>query len=113
MRPIVSKCGSLIEVASKYCDYYLSKLIPFVPTYLKDSYTLLHELTNLQLPPAHNLLLFTSDAIGMYTNIDTNHGLASIENFLYENLEDINENFPHELITRLLKFVIKYNIFQF
>ena len=49
----------------------------------------------------------------MYTNIDTNHGLASIENFLFQNLEDINEDFPHELITRLLKVVMKYNIFQF
>ena len=113
IRSIGSKYGSFIEVASKYCDYYLSKLIPFVTKYLKDSYILLHELTNLQLPPAHNLLIFTSNAIRMYTNIDTNHGLVSIENFLYENLEDINEDFPHELITRLLKVVMKYNMFQF
>ena len=49
----------------------------------------------------------------MYNRINTNHELASIENFLYENLEHINEDFPHELITFLLKVVMKYKIFQF
>ena len=113
MRPVVSKCGSFIEIASRFCDHYLTKLLPFVPTYLKDSYTLLYELNNLQLPPQHNFKLLTSDAIGMYTNIDTNHGLASVEDFLYENLNNLPEDYPHELIVRLLKIVMKYNIFQF
>ena len=113
MMSVVYKCGSFIEVASKYCDYHFNKLIPFAPTYLKDSYTLLHELINLQLLPAHNLLFLASDAIEMCTNIDTNHGLASIQNFLYGNLGDINEDFPHELITWLLKAVMKCNKFQF
>ena len=27
-RPMVAKIGSFIKIASKYCDYYLSRLIP-------------------------------------------------------------------------------------
>ena len=35
-RPVISKVGSFIEIASKYCDHYLTKLIPKVDSYLKD-----------------------------------------------------------------------------
>jgi len=39
-RPVISKVGtSFIEIASKYCDHYLTKLIPKVDSHLKDSFT--------------------------------------------------------------------------
>ena len=71
---MVAKIGNFIEIASKYCDYYLSRLIPHVQSYLKDSFTLLKDLNNLPTLPGTAKLL-TADAVSMYTNIDTNHGL--------------------------------------
>jgi len=47
----------------------MKQLLQFVPSYLKDSASLLTELKTLNIPP--NAKLFTADATGMYTNIDT------------------------------------------
>ena len=73
-RPFVSKIGSFIEITSKFCDHYLSKLIPYIQSYLKDSFTLLKDLNNIQQLP-DTAKLITAGAVSMYTNIDTNHGL--------------------------------------
>ena len=102
MRPVVSKCGRFIEIASNYHDFFLKHFIQFVPTDLKNSYTLLHKLFNLQISTTKNLLLFISD---------TNHRFISIKNFLYENIENTKKDYQHKLIIQLLQIVMKYNIF--
>jgi hypothetical protein len=52
----------------------------------------------------------------MYTNIDTDHGLDTIEKWLELHRKDIlaeHASFPFALIMELLRIVMKYNIFQF
>ena len=110
-RPVVAKIGSFIEIASKYCDYYLSKLIPHVKSYLKDSFSLLKDLNNFpSLPESAKLL--TADAVSMYTNIDTNHGLQILSEFIYSHATTDN-TFPTKTLIKLLTLVMKNNIFTF
>ncbi|EJK44842.1 hypothetical protein THAOC_36589 [Thalassiosira oceanica] len=77
MRPIVCCAGTRMNHISKWLDFQLQRLKPFVPTYIKDSHDLLAKLRNIGgLPP--NARLFTADAVSMYTNIDTEHAIRVI-----------------------------------
>jgi hypothetical protein len=110
-RPVVSCIGSFPEIASKWLDYQLSRAVTLCPSHTKDSNQILDDLARLgRLPP--NAKLFTSDAVSMYTNIDTDHGLQTITKWL-----DLHENalpaaFPTETVISLLARVMKYNVFQ-
>jgi hypothetical protein len=99
-RPVVSCVGSFNEIASKWLDYRLLKVVDLCPSYTKDSYQILEELANLgALPP--NARLFTANAMSMYTNIDTEHGLEIIEKWLDLHQTKIKvkyPNFPFQLI---------------
>lgn len=114
-RPVVSCVGSFNEIASKWLDYKLSKVVKLCPSHIKDSYQVLTQLQQLgPLPPSARL--FTTDAVSMYTNIDTDHGLETIEKWLeLHHTEIIAEypSFPFALIMELLRLVMKNNIFQF
>jgi hypothetical protein len=86
-RPIVCCVGTFMNHWSKWLDFYLRKLIPFIPTYTQDTSTVLDFLRTIQpqLPP--NTMLFTADADLMYTNIDTDHALQEIGDWL-EGIKD-------------------------
>ncbi|KAL7537644.1 hypothetical protein ACHAWF_014370 [Thalassiosira exigua] len=61
MRPIVCCAGTYANCLSKWIDYWLQKLKCFVPTYIKDSTSLLDQLDELEdLPP--NAKIFTAVA---------------------------------------------------
>jgi hypothetical protein len=68
--------NSIPEIFSKHVDYWLKKIVgTLLPTYIKDAEHLicsLHETFPNGLPPGAKL--FSVDAVGMYSNIDTNHG---------------------------------------
>ena len=52
----------------------------------------------------------------MYTNIDTEHGLATIENWLNLHRTEIrarHSDFPFDLLKELLRIVMTNNVFQF
>ena len=69
---------------SKWLDYQLQKLKPFVKTYLKDSQQVTDELKTIPTPLPLNAQLFTADANSMYDNIDTEHAIKVISWFLYK-----------------------------
>ena len=79
----------------------------------KNSTQLLHwfeELGVLQ----HNAYLFTADANSMYTNIDTNHAIKVISEWL-DSLHLNNQlpaNFPLKAVKEAMMLVIKNNIFE-
>ena len=112
-RPVVAKINSFVEIASKFVDYHLTSLFPFVTTYLKDSFTLLHELQHIKQPLHPKYKLLTIDAIGMYTNISTSHGLATLEKFIKKHEHKIKKHFPTDFIIQLLQIVMENNIFRF
>ena len=110
-RRVVLEIGSFIEIASKFCDHYQSRLIPYVQSYLKDSFTLLKDLNNIQLLP-NTAKLITADAVSMYKNIDTNLGLQILSDFTYTHaLSD--STFPTNIIIKLLTIVMKNIDFTF
>ena len=112
-RPVVAKINSFVEIISKYIDYYLSKLIPFVATYLRDSFTLIEELKGIHKPLPPSCLLLTADAISMYTNIHTDHGITTVERYINKYRDKLEPDFPNTLLIKLLTIVMKQNTFTF
>ena len=81
MRSIVCCTGTFLNGLSIWIDYWLQKLKPFIPSYLRNSKHLLELLADLgPLPPYAKL--FTADTNSMYTNIETAHnfGRAKFQN---------------------------------
>jgi hypothetical protein len=78
MHPVVSWVNSIPEIFSKHADYWLKKIVSkLIPTFVRDSKHLISELTTTfphGLPPP-GAKLFSVDAIVMYSNIDTPHGI--------------------------------------
>ena len=111
-RPVVSTCGTMMAGLSKWLDYWLQKLRSQVHSYLQDSSHLLRLLNEFgQLPPGARL--FTADAVGMYTNIDTTHGIQVIDDWIDELGDDMPDGFPAKAVKEALRLVMKTNIFEF
>jgi hypothetical protein len=64
----------------------------------------------LDLPPTAKL--FTADAVSMYTNIDTNHALRSIGQYLHTHERHFN-NLHIPSLMEALELVMKNNVFTF
>jgi hypothetical protein len=111
LRPVVSTHSSLLAIFSVWLDYKMKDLLHLVKSYLKDSYSLIRELKELQLPSS--ALLFTADAKSMYTNIDSSSGIEALRDFLTTNEASIPTEFPRELFLRILEIVMNNNVFSF
>jgi hypothetical protein len=116
MRPVISCVNSIPEIFSKWIDHHLKTLVTsnLLPTYMKDSEQLQQSLALAfpdGLPP--NARLFSVDAVSMYSNIDTPHGLAVIATWLRLYKADLPEDYPSEMINAALKLVMSDNILQF
>jgi hypothetical protein len=74
---VISSVNSIPEIFSKHIDYWLKKVIGnLLPTYIKDAEHLMRDLSTTfpnGLPAGARL--FSMDAVGMYSNIDTDHGI--------------------------------------
>ena len=109
MRPVVCCAGTRMNHLSKWLDFQLQRLKPFVPTYLRDSHDLLARLRNLDGLPS-NARLFTADAVSMYTNIDTDHALSVIGTWM-DNLE-LPAGFPLRAVKDAMQLVMRNNLFE-
>ena len=113
-RPFTSTCVSLLAYESKWLDTKLQPLTCHLPTYIKDWQSLKKSVQNLGvLPPGSKL--FTADAISMYTNINTDHGLDIMSKWLtkLEKESKLEDGFPINLMLDLLELVMRNNFFQF
>ena len=111
-RPIVATCGTLLSLVSRWLDYKLQQCIHLVPTYLKNSKDLINQLRELGDLP-RNAKLFSYDAISMYTNIDTEHAILCLNNWLHRHELEIPRDFPIEAVVEAAKLVMRNNFFQF
>ena len=111
LRPVVSTTNSLLAIASTWLDYKMKTLLPYVQSYIKNSMSVIQDLKQLQIP--NNALLFSADAVSMYTNIDTQQAILSMHNFIYDNTDNIPSDFPTALFLQLLEIVMTNNIFSF
>lgn len=104
-RPVVSCINSFNEIVSKWLDYQLQRVIHLCPSYIKDSNEILNDMQKLEpLPPGARL--FTADATAMYTNIDTKHGIQTIQKWLEKHKGELPPNYPSQLIVELLEIVM-------
>ena len=111
-RPVVSSVSTALEPLSQWIDDQLQKVIHLCPAYLKDSWHLLNKLKKLpSLPP--DARLFTVDAVAMYANIPTQHGLEIIEKWLHLHFNQLPTNYPIKRILEGLTIVMNYNIFSY
>jgi hypothetical protein len=82
-----------------------------LPTYVKDSFQFLNDLQGLHLPTQARL--FTCDAVSIYTNIDSSHGLIIIQAWLDEYKEELPTDFPTSLFLKKIRIIMIHNVFQF
>jgi hypothetical protein len=110
MRPIVCCAGTWMNCWSKWLDYQLQRVKPFVTTFLRDAQQVIDETRDLVLPA--NARIFTADANAMYNNIDTEHAIKVIGEWLDELAVLIGTDFPVEAIKDAMAIIMRNNIFE-
>jgi len=110
-RPVVSCVNSFPSIFSTWLDFRMKQLLQFIPSYIKDSKSLISELKTLEIPPGAKL--FTADATAMYTNIDVDTGLLAFQTLFSTYKDLIPPTFPTEMFLYTLETVMKNNVFTF
>ncbi len=110
LRPIVSYSGCLLHGLGRWLDQQLQPFARELPTYLKSSFDLKLKLEEMEFPSHQTFSLFTCDARSMYTNIDTDHALAEIGNYLRQ--EEVDCYNPEAIMTAL-SLLMRNNVFRF
>ena len=77
-RPVISSVNNHTEKLSAYVDEFLRPLAQALPSYIRDTTDFIIRLKNLGRVP-ENSILAKLDVSSLYTNIDTDDGLAIIE----------------------------------
>jgi hypothetical protein len=111
-RPIVSCVNSTLGYLSKWTDRQLQRVIHLCPGYLKDSASLLQKLKQMD-PLTPTTVMIVADAVSMYTNIDTTHGLQTLKNWLNLHRADLPQGFPTDMIIAATELIMTFNVFQF
>ena len=111
-RPVTSVCRSGLDPLSTWIDFVLQPLTKFIPSYTKDWTDIKTRFTKLgRLPTVAKL--FVSNAVSMYTNIDTAHGIDIMEKWLNKLEEERKTNgFPIKLVIEALKIIMTNNIYS-
>ena len=112
IRPVVSCSGSLLASISTWIDSRLQRYKQHVRSYVKDSEDLQRQLTQLKLP-SDKIQLGTSDAVSMYTNIETKHNILTVDKWLDKISTHLPSDFPKTILLEAIKIVMENNIFQF
>ena len=89
----------------------LQLIVKAQPTYFKDSFALKQSLQSIHLPP--NALLFTSDAVSMYTNIQTEPALHEISKYLREHDNKPFNHYNPTALIEALQIIFRNNIIKF
>ena len=109
-RPIVSCSGSLLYALGVWVDRKLQIVAQSQHSYISSSRQLKDLLIPLDLPADSQV--FTADAVSMYTNINTNHALHIIGNYLQRNSKKF-PSVPYEAVMVGLSLIMNNNVFRF
>jgi len=110
-QPVVNCINSFPLIFSTWLDFCMKQLLKFIPSYVKDSKSLISELRTLDIPSGAKL--FTADATAMYTNIDVDTGLMAFRTLFNTYKDSIPQTFPTEFFLSTLDNVMKNNIFTY
>ena len=89
-RPVVSCNGSPTERISEFVDFFLKPFVQKTKSYIKDSTDFLRKLESFRVLP-EKAILFTMDVVSLYTNIPTDLGIKTMEEFLETDLTMKNQ----------------------
>ena len=109
-RPIVSCSGSLLYALGVWVDRKLQIVARSQHSYISSSRKLKDLLIPLDLPAGSQV--FTADAVSMYTNINTNHALRIIGDYLQRNSSKF-PSVPYEAVMVGLSLIMNNNVFRF
>jgi hypothetical protein len=112
LRPVISKAGNELEVLSKWLDTQLQRVVHLCPGYLRDNWELLRLLKSIGPLPANSYFV-TADAISMYSNIETDHGIETMEKWFKLHEHELPKDYPTETILAGLSIVMRNNVFAF
>lgn len=110
-RPIISTCGSTGYGLAKWVDAQLKLIVDLLPYTTANSYGLSLKLRELKFTDVQ--FLYTSDAVSMYTNIDTNHAMMKIKNFLLTTDYATRAGINVKALISGLEIIMYNNIFKF
>ena len=93
-------------------DYYVQKNIPSIPIQIRNSGELVDKLKKLKLNSS-DIWLTISDAKSMYSNIDPEEGINTIQKYVDRFAGEFKGHFPTTLILKLLRLALETNMFKF
>uniref|UniRef100_A0A8C5M2E7 Reverse transcriptase domain-containing protein n=1 Tax=Leptobrachium leishanense TaxID=445787 RepID=A0A8C5M2E7_9ANUR len=108
-RPIISGIQSVTSHLSQYLDILLQPLVKLIPSYLKDTMSLLQILENFKWEP--DFFLVTCDVQSLYSIISHNKGCEAVRHHL--NLHQIYPLEQVEFILEGIEFILRNNYFSF
>ncbi len=110
-RPIILANECPTERISQLVDHFLQPYLPTIKSWIKDSGHCIHILQKIaSLKPGS--LISSIYVVCLYPNMDQEECISSVRKFLIEN-RDPNEKPSTEFLIDLLRFVLKFNNFQF
>ena len=110
-RPICSGSGTMLENTCTFVEHFLKGIGTSHQTYIKDTPDFLRYIEQMnQTDFFENSLLFTDDAVDLFTNIPKEEGTEAVK----EALEEINEDeINRKFLLRLLEVILQNNIMEF
>lgn len=108
-RPIIAGVGFLTSGLSQYIDRLLQKYVILLPSYLKDTTSIIQEFHSIKWQD--NYMWATLDVTALYSNIPHDLGIASIGSYLSKdtNMPPLQKQF----ILDSIHFILKHNFFEF
>jgi hypothetical protein len=110
-RPVVSAISSVPESLSKWIDLHLQQVIHLCPAYLQDTWQLLCDLRTLGQIPL-DTVMYTADAVSMYTNIYTDHALEVFQAWFTLHETELPAGYPVTKILDGLSLIMQSNVFS-
>lgn len=109
-RPIVSGLGSLTARLGEYVDTFLQPLVVKLPSYLKDSTTVLNLVQMVEIKQKETFLV-TADITSLYAIIPHNLGIEAVLHYL--ELDQSLSAEQVQFIIQILNFALQHNYFWF
>ena len=107
VRPVVAGVQGPTTNISKYLDHFLKTAVPTIPSYIKNSQSVVKIINTTTLPPSEFVYLISIDVKSLYTSIPQEQGI----NACLKHNDIIG--LPTHITRTLLNYVLKNNSFSF
>lgn len=108
-RPIIAGIGSLTSGLSQYIYLHLQKHVIQLDLYLKDTSSVIGEVTKLKWQPGYKCA--TLNVTALFSNIPREKGIAAVNYYL--SLDDTMPERQKRFILEGINFILKHNVLEF